>query len=204
MHRRSKTLLAALIAAICGLTVVGAVAVSALKDDSDHENCAGMPQRHAIGAGSVPGGGRWSVTGDVRANGGCSDWLFGVSFVPFGTGPGSWRGAWDIPAGGHLSDRFTISAEDEASKSQRAFSGIVGARVQEIELDLGPGRRTVVVRPGLPSSEARRKFPWLRNFRFFVRFLPASSPIRVAKLIGSKGEVIASERPFEGVFEGPF
>lgn len=201
---RSKILLTASLAVACGLATVGAVAVSALKDGGDHVDCAGVPQRRAFGDGPIPGGGRWSATGDVRSNGGCTNWLFGVNFVPFGTVPGSWRGAWDIPAGGHLPDRFTISAQDEASKSVRAFSGIVGARVKEIELHVGPSGGTVVVRPRLPSSELRRKYSWLRNFRFFVRFLPTSSPIRVAKLINAKGEVMLSERPFEGIFEGEF
>ena len=201
---KSRIVLAAAAVVLCGLVAASAVAVSALKDDGNHVSCAGLPQRHTIGSGFIPGGGKWTVTGDVRPNGGCSRWLLGLQFVPFGAGPGSWSGAWDVPAGGHLSDRFTISAQDEASKSQRAFSGVVGARVKEIELHLGPDGRTVVVRPKLPNSEARRKFPWLRNFRYFVRFLPTSNPVQVAKLLDAKGEVIVSERPSEGIFEGQF
>ena len=205
MHsRRSKAILAASIAVVCGLAVASAIAMSARNGGSAHLSCAGLPQQQAIGRGPVPSGGKWSVIGDVRPNGGCSHWLFRVKFVPFGTAPGSWSGAWDIPAEGHLSDRFTISAQDEASKSERAFSGIVGARVKTIELHLRPDGRKVVVHPRLPNSEARQKCPWLRNFRFVVRFLPTSSRIQIAKLINAKDEVIFSERPFEGSFEGPY
>jgi hypothetical protein len=150
----------------------------------------------------VPGGGRWSVTGDVRSNGGCSYWLLRVSFVPFGSAPGSWSGAWAIPARGHLPDRFTIFAKDQGGGTQGAASGIVGIRTTEIELYVGPGKRKITVHPILPSLSGRKRFPWLRNFRYFVRFLPASSPVREVKLINSDGEVFFSEKPFEGDFEG--
>lgn len=190
------------IAVVCVLAVVSAVALSALRTDADSVTCPGLPQRHSIAVGAVPGGATWSIGGDVRPNGGCSHWLFGINVVPFGVTPGSWRGAWDIPARGHLSNRFTISAQDEASKSTRAFSGIVGRRVKEIALQLKPDGRKVFIHPKLPEGKARRRFPWLQGFRYFVRFLPTSSPIRVAELINFKGDVISTERPFEGVFEG--
>lgn len=203
-RRRRRKVLVASIAVLCGLAVASAVAMSALKGGGEEVRCAGLPQQHAIGSGSVPSGSRWSVTGEVRPNGRCSRWLLRLEFVPFGIRPGSWSGGWDIPAGGHLSDGFTISAQDEAGKSTRAFSGVVGARVKKIELHLRPNERTVVVHPRLPSAEVRRKFPWLRNLRFFVRFLSISSPVQVVKLIDGSGEVIFSQRPAEGIFEGPF
>jgi hypothetical protein len=201
---RSRTILAVSIAVALGLAVVSAVAVSALKGGGDHMDCAGVPQRHVFGVGPIPGGGRWSATGDVRSNGGCSNWLLGVNFFPYGTAPGSWRKAWDIPADGHLPYDFTIGAQDEASKSLRAFSGIVGVRVKRIKLRLRPDGRTIMIHPRLPSSKLRQRFSWLRNFRFFVRFLPSSNPVGMAKLIDSRGQVIFSERPFEGSFEGQY
>jgi hypothetical protein len=128
--------------------------------------------------------------------------LLGLRFVPFGVVPGSWNAAWDIPARGHISNGFTISAQDEANKSERAFSGIVGSRIERIKIYLGRAGRTVVVHPRLPTAEARRERGWLRGFRYFVRFLPTSDRVEMAKLIDSKGDVVATERPFEGVFEG--
>jgi hypothetical protein len=152
--------------------------------------------------GKGPDGSSWRVTSSVRNNNGCDSWVLGVEFYPSGSAPGSWQGEWGIPAGGHLSRDFTISAEDEAQLSGRSISGVAGIRVHTIVFATTTGEK-IIQHPRLPSSSLRRRYVWLRSLRYFLTFYPAGTRCKTATLIDGQGKVLGMIRGFEGSFVGP-
>ena len=115
---------------------------------------------------------------------------------------GSWNWNWGIPAGGYLSNKFTISGGDEAENfSERAFSGTAGARVKTVVLTMSNGER-LIIHPKLPPLVLRRRFVWLRNVRYFVRYYPSGRRVKVATLRNAQGEMIEKIRGSEGEFQG--
>lgn len=165
-------------------------------------NCI-SPQEHRIAAGRAPNGRTWTVTATLKTNGGCDDWLLGMNFSPFGGARGSWRGAWGIPADGHLGAGFTLGAQDDGNAQVHAFSGVAGIRVTKVVLFLGDGSQ-VVVHPQLPSGALRAKFDWIKNLRYFVSFLPPGNPVKRATVRDANGQVISVVHGQDGAFDGPF
>jgi hypothetical protein len=137
----------------------------------------------------------------VHNNGSCRNWFLEMDIRPNGTPRGSWAWGWSIPAGSHLSDRFTINAGDEPADSSRTFYGVVGARVRALGLRTTRGK-LLMLHPKLPPPGLRRRFVWLRNLRYFVRFYPRGERVRVARLLDSHGRLIAKIRGQEGEFAG--
>lgn len=171
------------------------------QSDSSSGTCV-QSQHQLIAGGHSPAGKPWTITGTIRNNGGCNDWLFGMEFSPAGASAGSWRGAWGIPAAGHLSDNFTISARDESEGSERAFSGAAGVRVKTVMLTTSNGER-LTIHPKLPPNRLRKRFVWLRNVRYFMRYYPTGQHAKVAKLFDSRGKLIYVVQGQEGGFDGP-
>lgn len=159
-------------------------------------------QRQLIARGHSPAGAPWTVTGTIRNTGGCKYWLFGMEFVPAGKSAGSWRGAWAIPPRSRLSDRFTIGAWDEFEESERAFSGVSGARIRTVVVTTSNGER-LTIHPKLPPDRLRRRFVWLRNVRYFMRYYPTGQHAKVARLFDSHGKLIHTVQGQEGGFTGP-
>lgn len=157
-------------------------------------------QRHTIATGISPTGKSWFVKAGIRNDGGCSAWLFKVEFAPAGRTAGSWSGAWQIPAGGHLGKTFLIGAADEALDNERTFSGVVGARVREVELTTSTGSH-IKVRPRLPAKSLLRRFVWLHGLRYFVRYYPVGSHVALARLRDRYGKTIYVAHGEEGMFE---
>jgi hypothetical protein len=111
-------------------------------------------QHHLIAKGPSPSGKQWRVTATIHNNGSCRARLFQMDFRPSGTLRGSSSWGWSIPAGGHLSDKFTISAQDDSAGPKRAFYGTAGARVRTIVLTTSTGER-LTVHPNLPPRPLR-------------------------------------------------
>lgn len=156
-------------------------------------------QKHLIAAGKNPNDKGWKVTGSVHDNGSCESWLFSMDFRPSGTLKGSSRWGWRIPAGGHLSPKFTMNAQDESAGPIRVFYGAVGERVREIVLTTSSGAR-LSVHPKLPSLALRKQFSWLQGVRYFLRYYPTGGHVRIAKLFDATGGLIRQERGSEGEF----
>lgn len=163
------------------------------------ESCI-RPQLRVLSEERGHHGKRWRVKASVRNNGGCDAWLFAVEFFPSWTYAGSWRGAWGIPAGGHLSNGFTISARDEVEKTDRAFSGVTGARVKSVIMTTNSGQH-YTISPRLPDKRLRRHFVWLRNMRYFIRYYPAGQSAKTVRLLDSNGKLISLIRAQEGEFD---
>jgi hypothetical protein len=157
-------------------------------------------QHHLIAQGPSPSGKRWTVTAMIHNNGSCEAWLLGIDVRPSGTPRGSSSWGWSIQAGGHLSNGFTISARDENDGSVRTFYGAAGERVRTIVLMMSNGEN-LTIHPKLPRMQFRKRFVWLRNMRYFVRYYPPGHHVRAATLLNSRGEVIEKRGGEEGSFD---
>jgi hypothetical protein len=184
-------------ALLMGTFIVHVLAASA-SESFAAERCT-HPQKQLIAEGKSPSNKLWAVTAAVQNNGSCRTWLFSMDFRPSGGQRGSSRWAWRIPPGGHLSNKFTINAQDESAGSDRAFYGAVGARVRAIELIMNKGKR-IVVHPKLPPLAMRERFVWLRNVRYVLRYYPAGEHVHVARLLNARGGLIDVARGSEGEF----
>lgn len=199
-----SVLLLLLLLSIAGVYLLLVYVVPAISASGQPKSAAGTcihHQHRLIAKGRSPGDKRWTVTGTIRNSGSCGYWLLGMNFVFSGPNAGAWRGAWGISAGGHLSDSFTISAQDETESSEQVFSGVVGSRVKTILLTISNGER-LVIHPKLPRQRLRKRFVWLRSMRYFVRYYNTGQHVKVARLLNSQGEIIFMARGEEGVFEG--
>jgi len=157
-------------------------------------------QREKLSSGTGSADRPWRIFATVRNNNGCDSWLLGAEFFPSGGSPGSWRGGWAIPAGGHLSASFAISARDDAQVSGRSVSGITGADVRSIVFTSTTGKH-LIAEPKLPSRSLRQNNVWLRNLRYVIAFYPSGESLKKAKLLDGKGEVLTVVRAAEGAFE---
>lgn len=194
--------LAVVLLALSTSALVVHAAVASPRGASVSRRCMDR-QQHLVAKGESPTGSPWTATASISNNGSCNAWLVGMEFVPFGAPAGRWKGAWGIPAGSHLPDRFTIGALDEGSGSERSFSGVAGARVRSIAVTTSTGEH-FTIHPKLPPPKLRKRFVWLRNMRYFIRYYPVGQHVKIAKLLNSRGEVIYIARGAEGEFDGPF
>jgi hypothetical protein len=177
-------------------------AVSSSSEEASGSGKCIQPQQKLVDSGLNPSGDPWTVTASVRKNHGCDSWLFESKFVPAGKVPGSFAFGWGIPAGGHLSDGFTIGARDESSNSERVLGGMVGGRVARIVVQMSSGG-PLTIQPKLPAKKLREKFVWLRNVRYAMRFYPAGSHATKVTLYTADGKVVERVSAIEGAFTGP-
>jgi hypothetical protein len=127
-------------------------------------------QKRVIAEGRNHGPRHWVVTASIRNNGSCRTWLLSMDFCPSGTLKGSSRWGWRVPAGGHLSRRFTMNAQDESAGSDRSFYGAVGKRVKAIKLIMSNEER-IVIRPKLPSLGPAKAVRVAARCRLFCSLL---------------------------------
>lgn len=135
----------------------------------------------------------WSVISSIENGHACGKWALGMEILPQNVTPGSWKGMWEIPASGHLPASATISARDETTGESRVVSGIVGWHVRSVVFKTRSGRRFVAY-PKAPEAKLLKRFVWLRNLRYFLRFYPLGDPVKVAKLRDSRGAIIETAR----------
>ena len=163
---------------------------------------AGCVKRHSvrIATGTSPGGWSWTVDGSIGNNGGnCHEWLFGMGFEL--QGATNWNWVTEIPAGGHLSRRFEISASDNLLEdgSSRVFSGTVNGEVAKIVLTLSNNKH-LTIRPKSPPPQLRRKVVWLRNVRYFVEYYPPEGFVTGVATLSASGQLLYRDKSFEEGF----
>lgn len=177
------------------------VVAAPLQAASASDTC-GQAQHQLVDKGIGPSSKPWTVEGSVEDNNGCDSWLLGMNFQPVGTKAGSTLWQWGIPAKGHLSDGFTLSAQDEVAEAGRTFYGATGARVRTAVVRMSKGK-ALRIHPKLPTQQLRKRFVWLRNMRYFVYFYPAGRRAKAVTLLSGNGQVIEKLAGLEGGFEGP-
>jgi hypothetical protein len=150
-----------------------------------------------IDAGKSPTGEKWQVVASVRNNAGCRNWLLALDFSlpPIR----NWGSKAGIPAGGHISRYFKISAMDVHRKNETVFSGYVGREVATIKAWMQNGAM-IEVHPRFPSMKLRKTFVWLRSFKYFVDYFSAESLITKVSLFTRGGRLVYRTTSEEGEF----
>ncbi len=180
----------------------GLHAVSAPIGAAPAASSCSFSQHQLVDEGKGLGGDYWTIKGAVRNSDGCNRWLLAMEFRPTGGRPGSSLWRWAIPAGGHLSNSFTISAQDQAAGTVRAIFGTVGARISRVVAKMSQ-TKALEIHPKLPARALRQRFAWLRNMRYFILFYPAGREVKSVTLLGDNGDVVEKLGGQEGSFEGP-
>lgn len=129
------------------------------------------------------------MEGTIGNNGSCREWLLGMQFnLPR---IGDWAWATGIPAGGHLSSRYTIDASDDLQEdgAWRVFSGSVAGDVAKVTATLSNGKRLSFKARSAPAP-LRRKVVWLRNVRYFVQSYPPTAFVTSASLFSASGRLL--------------
>lgn len=162
-----------------------------------------QPKQHKIAKGSSDSHKEmWTVSASIRNNDGCKSWLLGLKFEPFGPSGPSWRAGWGIPTGGSIPKGFPISAEDLVGAGSRSFSGIAGTLVKEIEVTTNRGE-TFTVHPKRVSSALVRRYVWLKNLGYFVRYLASGDRVTYVRVRNNSGKVLYQGGGVDGIFESP-
>jgi hypothetical protein len=152
--------------------------------------------------GTGPSGRPWTVRATVHENHGCGSWLLGMEFRPIGSSVGSSTWEWQIPVKGHLSNNFTLAAQDEIAEGGRAFYGTTSAAVTTVVIQMSKGT-VIELHPKVPKRQLLDQYVWLRNLRYFMRFYPAGRHATRVTLYSADGKVIERLRGLEGEFDGP-
>lgn len=191
MSRRltvSAVCLALMCAAGAGATIGSA--------DSGPGVCLKHPLRVMVGHGRSPRGQEWYIAAHLRNNWKCHARLLDFSFYPFGHS-GIWRGAgYGVPIGGSLSSTFVvISSHQDRSDGEIAYSGITSGKVALVEASTRNGGWVKIEpeRPQIANPPA-----WLRNVRYFMKFLPGNEKVERIRVRDRAGRVLYQGR--ESVF----
>jgi hypothetical protein len=159
------------------------------------------PQSALVDTAPSPSGEAWRVLAGVRNNGGrCDQWLFQVMFrLPKVI---SWASGTSIPVSGHTSRTFSISALDAESpdNEERVFSGYTGREVAKIVASFESGVRAVI-KPSFPPAPLRKKFVWMRSFRYFVFYHAFDvGVVESVSLFTKEGHLLYRGRSESGAF----
>jgi len=142
----------------------------------------------------------WSVTARLKNNGSCRTWLFQLVFSlgEFGmSGP-----ATGIPAGGHIPpEYFRLNARElvNSTGENAVFYGFVDSEGASVTATTTEGE-TAAIKARLAPSSLRHRLDWLRSFRYFVYFFPASSPIESVSVFNRGGRLLYRARSSHGLF----
>jgi hypothetical protein len=158
-------------------------------------------KRLMLERGHSQAGERWKVAASIQANPGCATWLLKLEVSPSGTRAGTWRWGQAIQPNRSLPPGFTIAAGDEVARVGRAFSGMTSGAARFVVLHTVEGRR-IVIHPKRPAIDLRRRYEWLRNVKYFVRFYPPHDHVRVAEGYGAGHIRLFKVAGSEGAFEG--
>lgn len=155
----------------------------------DAQGCV-KRQAAVLKTAASPSGEPWIVTAVKRRNGQrCDEWLFQVKFrLPTVV---SWAAAATIPVGGHTARDFTVSALDAGVPDgvERVFSGYVGRETAKVVAVLEDGSR-VRIKPKYPPVCLRKRFVWMRGFRYFVHYYAGEKEVAAITTYAGNGRLI--------------
>lgn len=178
---------------VLSLTLLAAVAVPS------QAGASGPKSEKAVFAhGTSPAGERWRASAGVRINHRAHKWQFDVEFK-FSRGFG-WGGGSEIPIGGRENERgeadgYTGILSGGAPES--AAFGTAGPEVATIEMKMSDGGR-LEIHPRFPPKALRRKFVWMRGFRYFIQFYPGSAYVSEYWLYDRGGRRVGCSKYAEG------
>lgn len=101
-----------------------------------------------------------------------------------------------------LSDRFIFTADTGSNISpypESDLSGVASGRVHRIHVRMSEGG-PLEFRPHLAPRSVRKRFPWLRELRFFDRFFANERDPLVATAYDARGNVLTRVKSNLGLF----
>lgn len=196
---RRLALLGAIMLSGCLVSAWGISARAGADQETAQPRCI-KAQRVTLADGGREGQ-AWKVEAGIHSQTGCASWLMEVKVSPSGVAQGSSSWGWGIPAGGCFPNNVNLAAQDDTAGARRAFSGVTTASTRRLVVDTRQGQR-IVINPKLPSLGLRRAHHWIRNMRYFMRFLPKDEGIAKAQGYDAAGLRQFVVRGSEGSFEG--
>ena len=84
-----------------------------------------------------------------------------------------------------------------ADAPESAAFGYAGPEVTVIKMKMNDGS-SLEVHPDFPSKQLRRKFVWMRGFRYFMKFYPGGAYVTEYWLYNAAGKRVGCETYAEG------
>jgi hypothetical protein len=161
---------------------------------------AAQHQKVVFAHGTNPEGERWKGSAGIRLIRGRHVWLFTTDFE-FSDGFGE-ETAQEIPVGGrrHVegeADGYTGLLTAEGSEG--AAFGIAGPEIVTIKAKMSDGSH-LELHPIFPPQELRKKYVWMRGFRYFVQFYPGRAHVVEYSLYDESGKRTCRSPAEEGLF----
>jgi hypothetical protein len=199
-HRRKMA--GVVILASCSIIAAGVAWAATSRAGSPAVHACFAPKTTVVAKGRNGAGHPWVIGSQLSGDNSCRSWFLRASFSPFGRAGNSWRGGTEIPIHGSISRKFPIAAQDLSGPTGRAFSGITGSGVMSVEARTRGGR-LIVITPARPSPAVVRRAPWLRNLRYFMRYLPTQEIVEFVQVRGAGGSILFKGRGAFGSFGEP-
>jgi len=156
------------------------------------------PGNVAFAHGTSPSGEHWTAEAGVRVNRHHDRWQFDIGFkFSFGF---KWGEGQEIPIGSHEKMAGQASGYTgilTADAPESAAFGYAGPEVTTIKMKMSDGS-SLKVRPVFPPKQLRRKFVWMRGFRYFIQYYPGGAYVTEYWLYDSTGKQVGCETYAEG------
>jgi len=120
----------------------------------------------------------------------CELWKFGIYLKSHEFGGAGSSGY--VPRGGKPTLEASAFELDNHARTAAVLCGYVGAEAVEVEAVAEDGRK-FMIRPRLVAAGQRQGRPWLGDFRYFVFFHSAASPIERLSILNAAGETIETD-----------
>jgi hypothetical protein len=156
-------------------------------------SCIKSQKPVTVAKGVVPGGAgkEWAVASSLRSAKNCSGVLLTMKFKPSGTRRGSWRETRYKPPPGEPTfsppNSPEISAQDGVAPVGRVFSGFVSSNVSKVHVTFDDGS-SLIIRPKGVGRQLVRKYPWLKEVKYFVDFYRQKRKVRDVVVSGPSVE----------------
>lgn len=156
------------------------------------------PGKAVFAHGTSPAGERWSAEASVTPSRRNHDWKFEMEWH-FSNGF-NWGVGQEIPTGGReqmagQASGYTGLLSGPATESG-AF-GYAGPEVTTIKMKMNDGS-SLEVHPVFPPAELRRKYVWMRGFRYFMKFYEGGAYVTEYWLYDAAGKRVGCETYAEG------
>jgi hypothetical protein len=162
------------------------------------EAAGAKPGKALFAHGTSPSGEHWSAEASVSVNRRTDSWRFNIGFR-FSLGF-KWGSGQEIPIGGHKKMTGQASGYTgilTADAPESAAFGYAGPEVTTIKMKMSDGS-SVKVHPVFPPEQLRRRFVWMRGFRYFMQYYPGGAYVTEYWLYDSAGKRVGCETYAEG------
>ena len=156
------------------------------------------PEKAIFARGTSPSGEHWTAEAGVSVNRRSNSWRFNLEFR-FSLGF-RWGSGQEILIGSHEKMRGQASGYTgilSAEAPESAAFGYAGPEVTTIKMKMSDGS-SLIVHPVFPPKQLRRRFVWMRGFRYFMKYYPGGAYVTEYWLYDSAGKRVGCETYAEG------